>query len=141
MNQQQWKRAVAAMVVVLGVAVVAANEKAPASFAEAMKGINATNIKLRGHVTAKDFDGLAADAAALKPFAETTLKFWQEKKVEDAVKAATDLNKAVADLAAAAKAKDEAALGAASQAMGATCRTCHTAHRSERLPDGTYEIK
>ena len=46
-----------------------------------------------------------------------------------------------ADLAAAAKAKDEAALGAVSQAMGGTCRTCHTAHRSEKLPDGTYEIK
>ena len=134
MNQQQWKRATAAMALVLGVAVVAANEKAPTEFVDAMKGINATNMKLRQHVQAKDFDGVAADAAALKPFTEANVKFWTGKKVDDAIKAA-------GDLAAAAKAKDEAALGAASQAMGGTCRTCHTAHRSEKLPDGTYEIK
>ena len=57
------------------------------------------------------------------------------------VVAAVNVVKAVVDLEKAAQAKDDAGIAAAAGVIGASCRTCHTAHRSERLPDGTYEIK
>ena len=132
--------AVIAMAGVFAVSVVAASEKPPETYVAAMKAINAANGALRGHVTAKDYAGIEADAAALKPAAETALKFWQEKKVEDAIGWATAFGKAVADLDAGAKAKNDEAIGAAQKAIGGSCQTCHTAHR-DRQPDGTSLIK
>lgn len=131
----------AAMAVVLGLSIVAANEKAPADYVAAMKGINSTNMQIGQAIAAKDYAAIEAGAATLKGHADVTAKFWAAKKVDDAIKSAADLSKAVADLAAAAKAKDDAGIAAAQTAKGATCRTCHTAHRSEKLADGTYEIK
>ena len=135
------KFAAACLTVALGVAVAAANEKAPEGYVKAMKAIGDTNGKLRGLVTAKDYDGIAAAAAGLKPSVELAGKYWADKKVEDATKLSTDVAKAVADLEKAAKAKDDAGITAAAGVIGASCRTCHMAHRSEKLPDGSYEIK
>lgn len=133
--------ATAAMAVVLGLGIVAASEKAPEDYVKAMKAINTANGQLRAAVTAKDYDAIAAAAVALKPAVDVTAKFWNDKKVEDASKLSNDVVKAVADLEKAAKAKDDAGIAAAQGVIGASCRTCHTAHRTERLPDGTYEIK
>lgn len=135
------KLATALLTVALGMAVVSASEKAPEGYVKAMKAIGDTNGKLRGLITAKDYDGIAAAAAGLKPSVELTGKFWADKKVEDATKLSNDVTKAVADLEKAAKAKDDAGIAAAAGVIGASCRTCHMAHRTEKLPDGTYEIK
>ncbi|MBP6715220.1 MAG: cytochrome c [Acidobacteria bacterium] len=129
------------MAVVLGFGIVAAAEKAPADYVAAMKAINTGNGQLRQLVAAKDYEGIAKAAAGLKPSVEVTAKFWTAKKVEDASKLSNDVVKAVVDLEKAAQAKDDAGIAAAAGVIGASCRTCHTAHRSERLPDGTYEIK
>jgi cytochrome c556 len=125
---------------VLAVSVVSASEKPPENYVAAMKTINTNNGALRRQVPAKDYEGLAATAAALKPAFETTLKFWQEKKVDDAIGWATDVLKMTADLDAAVKAKDDAAIQTAATAISGSCRTCHDAHR-ERLPDGSSMIK
>lgn len=133
--------AVACATLVLGVAMVSANEKAPEDYVKAMKAIGMVNGTMRQLAAAKDYAGLAKAAADLKGPAEVTAKFWTAKKVEDATKSSNDFVAGVAALDKAAGAKDDAAVTAAIAAIGGTCRTCHTAHRSEKLADGSYEIK
>ena len=125
---------------VLTVSVVAASEKPPESYVAAMKTVNATNGALRGHVTAKDYAGIEADAKALKGAFETTVKFWEDKKVEDAIGWSKAVVKASEDLEKGAKDKNDEAIGVAQKAIGGSCMTCHTAHR-DRQPDGTSLIK
>jgi len=138
---RNFKLAAACFAAMLGMAVVSASEKAPEDYVKAMKAIGDANGKLRPLVTAKDYDGIAAAAAGLKPSVATAAKFWADKKVEDAAKLSSDVVKAVGDLETAAKAKDDAGIAAAAGVIGGSCRTCHTAHRTEKLPDGSYEIK
>jgi nitrate/TMAO reductase-like tetraheme cytochrome c subunit len=123
----------------LGLAV-AASEKASDSYIKNMKDTNAAAQSLRKNVEAKDYDGVAKDAATLKTLFSTTEEFWTKRNAEDAVTAAKAGVKNATDLETAAKAKDAAAVADAAKAVNATCKTCHDAHR-ERLPDGTSEIK
>ena len=132
--------AVIAMAGVFAVSVVAASEKPPENYVAAMKSVQTTNNGLRAHVTAKDYAGIEADAKALKAAFETTLKFWEEKKTEDAIGWSKGVLKAVDDLEKGAKDKNDEAIGMAQKAIGGSCMTCHTAHR-ERMPDGTSLIK
>src|SRR5262245_54718059 len=125
---------------VFGMAILVANEKPPAEYVKAMKEINSANQALRSHLKEKDYDAIAKDAAALKPPFEAGLKFWSDKKVEDATGWAKEALKAAEDLEAAAKAKNDDGIAAAQRALGGTCRTCHTAHRAQTA-DGAYEIK
>lgn len=133
--------AVIGMAVVLGMGIVRAFEKPSADYVAAMKGINTGNQQVRAHVTAKDYAALEADAAMLKPFVETAGKYWMDKKVDDAIKMSMDLGKAVTDLGVAAKAKNDDGIAAAQKGIGGSCMGCHTAHRTPRGADGTYEIK
>ena len=137
-NRYSW--AVMAMTGVFAVTLVAASEKAPDSYVAAMKTINATNGALRQHLAAKDYAAIEGDAKALKPALETTLKFWQDKKVEDATGWAKDVGKAADDLEKAAKDKNDEGIGMAVKTIGASCKTCHDAHR-DRQPDGSSMIK
>jgi cytochrome c556 len=107
---------------------------------KAMKDINAANVALRGHVTAKDYEAIAADAAALTGPLTVGAKFWEARKDAEAAGWATGAAKAAADLETAAKAKNDDGIAAAQKTIGASCQTCHTAHRT-KMPDGTYEIK
>lgn len=122
------------------VITVMAAEKPPESHVKMMKDVNTTATALRGHVQAKDYDGIAADAEALKPMFAEIEKFWTARKVDDALGFAKTGAKGVADLETAAKAKNEEGVAAAARAVTGTCMGCHAAHR-ERLPDGTSEIK
>ena len=92
-----------------------------------------------------------AGNAAMKEIFSTVLAYWQEKKVDDAIKLSQDGIKAATELESAAKAQNhpavvtaQAAIAGASSSgeIGAigVCAPCHTAHRV-RLPDGTFEIK
>ncbi len=136
---------------VMGLALVAgatlvqaqATEKPTAEHVNAMKAFNAANGKLRPLLAAetKDFAAIGAVAAEWKTQAEVIAKFWSGRKADVGTKVSADVLKAVNDLAAAAKASDAAAVGTAGAVLTGSCRTCHTAHRTERLPDGTYEIK
>jgi hypothetical protein len=125
--------------VVLGFAGLSA-EKAPDSYAALMKGLAATGQSLRKDVTAKDYDALAKDAAALKTAFAAAEAFWTARKVDDAIGLTKTGSKGAADLDTAVKAKDDAAITAASTAVTGTCAGCHMAHR-QRNDDGTFEIK
>jgi cytochrome c556 len=125
--------------VVLGF-TIRANEKPSESYQKAMKDFGAANQSLRNNVTAKDYDAIAKDAATFKASFAVAQAFWTGKQVDDAMKLAQDGAKAAADLETAAKAKSEEGVAAAQRAVGATCASCHMAHR-ERLQDGTFEIK
>jgi hypothetical protein len=123
-----------------GVITVMAGEKPPEAHVKVMKDTNAAAQALRNHVQAKDYDGVAADAATLRKTFADIETFWTARKVDDAIGFAKNGVKAVADLETAAKAKNEEGVATAARAMQGTCMGCHTAHR-ERLPDGSFEIK
>ena len=123
----------------LGLTLVA-GEKPPESYVKNMKETNAAAQELRKNLDAKDYDGIAKNAAALKTLFATTLSFWEDRKMEDAVGFAKSGAKAAADLESAATSKNEDAVASAAKTLQGTCKTCHDVHR-ERLPDGTSEIK
>jgi hypothetical protein len=132
----------------------AANEKPTEAYQKAEKDLNITNNSLRNNVKSIEYAGLEKDAVALKAAFAVMLEFWQEKKVEDAVKFIQTGITAAGDLETAAKAMNYNGVLAAQNAVvgsngvafvGETalpgvCVGCHLAHR-QRMPDGTYEIK
>jgi cytochrome c556 len=128
-----------AVTAVFGLNVIA-NEKPSAEFQGIMKSNAATNGALRMHIMAKDYDAIAADATTLKGNFDKIEAFWTAKKVDDAIGFAKAGGKSASDLEAAAKAKRDDQIAAASMATAGSCGGCHMAHR-ERLPDMTYEIK
>jgi hypothetical protein len=128
-----------------------ANEKPTPEYQKAMKELGTVNNHLRNSLKDIDFAAIEKDAAAMKAIFAVVLTYWQDKKVDDAMKLSQDGIKAATDLETAAKAQNhpgvvtaQAAIAGASSsgAIGAigVCAPCHTAHRV-RLPDGTYEIK
>ena len=96
--------------------------------------------ELRKNLDAKNYEGVATNAATLKTLFANTQSFWEARKMEDAVGFAKGGAKAATDLEAAAKARNDEAVASQGKTLLATCKTCHDAHR-ERLPDGTSEIK
>ena len=141
-RRMKWMVMVGAVTIV-SVGLVQAAEKPSAEYVAAMKAFNAANGKLRPLLAAetKDFAAIGAVAAEWKTHAELVAKFWADRKADVGTKVSADVLKAVNDLATAAKASDAAAVTAAGTVVAGSCRACHTAHRTERLPDGTYEIK
>ena len=119
---------------------VFAGEKPPESYVKNMKETNAAAQELRKNLDAKNYEGVATNAATLKTLFANTQSFWEARKMEDAVGFAKGGAKAATDLEAAAKARNDEAVASQGKTLLATCKTCHDAHR-ERLPDGTSEIK
>jgi hypothetical protein len=133
---------------------VRANEKATEAYQKAEKDLNAANNSMRNNVKNIDYAGLEKDAGAFKASFGVMLGYWQEKKVEDAVKYVQDGLKGADDLKVAAKAMNYNGVLAAQNAIAGSngvafvgdsalpgvCVGCHLAHR-QRLPDGTFEIK
>jgi mono/diheme cytochrome c family protein len=122
----------------LGLTVAAA--PAPEAYVKNMKDLGTALAKIRGGVEAKDFTAVAADAAVVQALLKSTQTFWEQRKVDDAIAQSQTAVKAAKDIAAAAKAKDEAAIAAGLKVLNGTCAACHTAHR-DRTPDGKYGIK
>src|SRR5438093_930125 len=98
-----------------------ASEKPPAEFSDIMKSNNATNMALRMHVMSKDYDAVAKDAATFKGNFAKVEAFWTQRNVTDAIGFAKAAGKAATDLEAAAKAKDDAAIGTTTMALVAQC--------------------
>jgi cytochrome c556 len=88
---------------------------------------------------AKDIMGTAEKIPSLFPKGSTTGKtkalpaIWE--KPDDFAKAAKNLSTAAGELAAAAKAKDEAAVGEKVKAVSGACGGCHKAFRAEKYPE------
>lgn len=131
--------AAAAIVAASGV-VVSGAEPAPDAFVKAMKDMNTATLTIRSGVQAGDFAGVAKAAASVEALLKETKTFWEKRKTASAITHNDDAIKAVGELAAAAKGKNQAGAMAAQKALNTACNNCHTAHR-ERTPDGKYVIK
>ncbi len=127
------------VVVAFGLSVVA-QEKPTADFQNVMKSNGATNMALGMHIMAKDYAGIAADAATLKANYAKIEAFWTAKKADDAIAISKTGVQGATDLETAAKAMNDDGIAAARKAVGGTCAGCHMAHRTQ-LPDKTFEIK
>ena len=126
---------------------LAADEKPTEAYQKAMKDLGVTSQAVRAEVKTiesagayPDYTPLEKHAAVLRSALKTTLTYWSEKSVDDAVKVTELALKGVDDLEKAAKDKSYDNLVAASTAIGGTCATCHKAHRVQ-APDGEYAIK
>jgi cytochrome c556 len=121
-------------------ATLRAGEKPPEAHVKLMKETNTAAQGLRGHLQAKEYDAIAADAATLKKLFADVEAFWTTRKADDAIGFARAGTQAAGDLESAAKATNQEGVEAAAKALNGTCTGCHAAHR-ERLPDGSSEIK
>jgi hypothetical protein len=115
-------------------------EKAPETYQKAMKDIQAGQTGLRTSIGSKNYDAVLQNVANLRNAFTVTQSFWTEKGKQDAINAATNALKAVGDLDAAAKAKNDPKLIEAQTALGRTCAGCHGAHR-QSVGQGAFEIK
>ena len=128
-------------------ATLSADEKPTAAYQKAMKDLGVASQALRAEVKAiesagayPDYTPLDKHATVLRAALKTTLAYWNEKRVDEAVKVTEAALKGVDELEKAAQDKSYDSLVAASTAIGGTCAACHKAHRVQTT-DGTYEIK
>lgn len=110
-----------------------------ADYAGWMKDIGGTKGKVTKGIAAKQNDEVATDAAHLASVYKQVGAFWAGRKVSDAEAIAKTGETAADDLAAAAKAGDEAKMQASLKAINGTCAPCHMAHREGTA--GNYKIK
>jgi cytochrome c556 len=109
---------------------------------EAAKAIKAA-VETKDYATvetkAKDIMGTADKIVSLFPKGSTTGKtkakpeIWE--KPDDFAKNAKNLSKAAGDLAAAAKAGDDAAVTTKMKAVGEACAACHKQFRAEKYSE------
>ena len=138
---------VAVLVFVVAVLSVRADEKPSEAYQKAMKDLSASAQALRAEVKTiegagayPDYTPLDKHVSVLRGACKTTLAYWNDKKVDDAIKVTEAGLKGVDALEKAAKDKSYDNLVAASSAISVTCASCHKAHRTQ-TPEGTYEIK
>ena len=138
---------VAVLVFVVAVLSVRADEKPSEAYQKAMKDLSASAQALRAEVKTiegagayPDYTPLDKHVSVLRGAFKTTLAYWNDKNVDDAIKVSEAGLKGVDALEKAAKDKSYDNLVAASSAISATCASCHKAHRTQ-TPEGTYEIK
>jgi hypothetical protein len=110
----------------LAVCVVAQTE---ADYPGYMKDIAATKGKVTKGIAAKQNADVATDAAHLADVFKQVGAFWTARKTDDAVAFAKTAETASNDIAAAAKAGDDAKMASSLQALNGTCGGCHMAHR------------
>jgi len=91
---------------------------------DAMKGNSANAKAIKAAIESKDYATIETKAKA---------EIWE--KPDDFAKAAKNLGKAASELAAAAKAKDDAEIGVKVKALGDACGSCHKAFRAEKYPE------
>jgi cytochrome c556 len=105
-----------------------------------MKSNAAANTALAAHVQERNYDAIVRDAVVLRQnFAETEA-FWAARRMDAAVDITRVGLQALADLQAAALAKDDAAIDKAAASVTGTCGACHKQYRGQ-LPDSSYEIR
>ena len=110
-----------------------------ADYAGWMKDVAATRGKITKEIAAKQNTDIATDAAHLAGVFKQVGAFWAGRNVSDAVTIAMNAETAANDLAAAAKAGDEAKMQSSLKAVNGTCGACHMAHREGSA--GNFKIK
>jgi len=117
------------------VCVIAQSE---ADYSGWMKDIAKTKGKVTKGVAEKSAD-VAGDAEHLAGLFKQVGAFWSGRGASDAVGIAKGAETASNDLAAAAKAGDDAKMQASLATVNGACGMCHMAHR-EGVP-GSFKIK
>jgi cytochrome c556 len=113
--------------------------KANSADAKAIKAAIESKDYATIETKAKDIMGTAEKIPSLFPKGSTTGKtkataeIWE--KPDDFAKAAKNLGKAAGELAAAAKAKDDAEIGVKVKALGDACGSCHKTFRAEKYAE------
>jgi cytochrome c556 len=116
---------------------------------DAMKGNSANAKAIKAAIESKDYATIETKAKDIMGTAEkipslfpkdstkgkTKAKAEIWEKPDDFAKAAKNLGKAASELAAAAKAKDDAEIGVKVKALGDACGSCHKAFRAEKYPE------
>ena len=124
--------------VALGVAIclVAQTE---ADYSGWMKDVAATKGKVTKGIAAKQNDDVATDATHLAGLFKQVGAFWASCNVSDAETIAKNAETASNDLAAAARAGDDAKIQSALQTVNGACGACHKTHR--KGTPGNFKIK
>jgi cytochrome c556 len=120
------------------VTAVAADETTDA-YKKLMQPAAAANVNLQ-KVVQTDLSAAAQSASDVQAAFAKIEAFWSAKGTSDAVGFAKAIQAAAKDAHDAAAAGNKDGAVAAAQKIGATCGSCHMAHRN-RLPDGTFELK
>jgi len=119
-----------------GICVVAQTE---ADYSGWMKDVAATKGKVGKAVAAKQNEEVATGATHLAGLFKQVGAFFTGRNMSDAASIAQSAASASSDLAAAAKAGDDAKIASSMQEVNAACGTCHAAHRGGTA--GSYTIK
>src|ERR687895_1770612 len=112
---------------------------------KAMKSNSADVKAIKGAVESKDYATIETKAKDIMGTAEKIPSLFPKgsnvgktkakneiwEKPDEFAKAAKNLEKAASELAAAAKTKDDAAVGTKVKALGEACSSCHKAFRAE----------
>jgi uncharacterized protein YdaL len=111
-----------------------------ADYATHMKEIGQLNGVLNKSIKGGMAEEATKAAARLEVLFKNIHTYWADKKVEDATTASQTAVTSLQAVQKALAANDMAAAETARAAVGATCMSCHTAHR-EKLPEGGFKIK
>lgn len=104
-----------------------------------MKDVAATKGKITKGIAAKQNAEVATDAEHLAGVFKQVGAFWAGRNTSDAVTIAASAETAANDLAAAAKAGDDAKMQSSLKTVNGTCGACHMAHREGT--GGNFKIK
>ena len=111
-----------------------------ADYATHMKEIGQLNGVLNKSVKGGDAAEAGKAAARMEVLFKNVHAYWNDKKVMDATTASTDAINSLQAVQKALGANDMAAAETARASIGASCMSCHTAHR-EKLPEGGFKMK
>jgi cytochrome c556 len=120
----------------LAVCVVAQTD---AEYSGWMKDIAKSKGGVKKAIDSKSNSDVAEGATHMAGLFKQVGAFWAKKNASDAVTIAKNAETASNDLAAAAKAGDDAKMASSFQAVGAACGACHMAHRDGS--PGSFTIK
>ena len=106
----------------------------------AMKQIAAANGALQKNIKANMLTEAAANAEELGKLFAQVEQFWTRNKKDDAIKLAQTARAGAMEVAAAAKAGDQAKAQMAAGNVGGTCKQCHGTYR-EGNPQEGFRLK
>src|SRR5258707_4283532 len=105
-----------------------------------MKAVKQASDNTKKGIEAKDADAVAKEAKTLADNYKTIGAFYTDRGTADAAEMCKKAASSIADLSAAAEAKDFEKASASLKALMGSCAGCHKAHR-EKGEDGMYKIK
>ena len=106
----------------------------------AMKDVGVTFRALRSDREARNGEAVISGAEKLVALFEQVHAFWDTRDVPGAATTAMAARAAVAAIKAAVESRQFQEIGAADQALGAACQSCHSEYR-EQVDGGGYRIK